>query len=49
MMRLTAVNYLDLGLVPVMNFLGYLPGFSTLDFRTVIDGDYVRLVGSGFA
>jgi hypothetical protein len=49
MMRLAALNYLDLGLVPVTNFLSYLLSFSTLDFRTVIDGDYRGLVGSGFA
>ena len=48
-MRLAAVNYLDLGSVPVTDFLSCLLSFSTLDFRTVIEGDYHGLVGSGFA
>ena len=48
-MGLAAVNYLDLGVVAVTNFLSYLLGFSTLDFSTVINGDYPGLFRTGFA
>ena len=48
-MGLAAVDHLYLSLVPVTDLLSYLLSFCTLGFRTVIDGDYPRLVGPGFA
>jgi len=48
-MGLATINYLDFGVVSVTNFLSYLLSFSTLDFSTVINGDYPRLFRSFFA